>query len=306
MLLVLLPNGLNCKPSWKWRFTFVSPFRSEYWTTIARGIQDASREAGANTIETGPIGEVNADIQIQAIETAIAAKVDGIITMALDPKQFTNVIDKAADSGIPVVLVDTDAPHSRRSAYIGTDNFAAGEEAARIMIQAIGSKAEIGIITGPVEADNQKLRIRGFREGISSSPNLRIVDTQVGNSDFLMEGERVQTMLSEHPGISALFGADGYGSLASAIVVKQLGRVGRITIIGFDVSAEVAKNIQSNIVHAVLVQDNYQMGYQAIRVLAGIKAGRMPPSQVIYTGIRILTAKEIAAYSLAAGWSDRP
>lgn len=306
ILLALLPIGLNGQPSWKWRFTFVSPLRSEYWATIARGIQDASREAKANTIQTGPIGEVDADLQIQAIESAIAAKVDGIVTMALDPKRFTAVIDKAVRSGIPVVLVDTDAPDSRRAAYVGTDNFAAGKEAARIMVKAIRDNAEIGIITGPAEADNLKLRISGFRAGISAYPGLRIMDTQIGNSDLLMESERIEKMLSDHPGISALFGADGYGSIASAIVAKQLGRAGRMTIIGFDVSSEVAENIKDGIVEAVIVQANYQMGYQAIEVLAGIKAGRMPAKAIIHTEIRILTAKNIDAYGLEADVSARP
>jgi ribose transport system substrate-binding protein len=299
LILVLasaLVQGASGEPSWKWRFTFVAPFRSDYWTKIAQGIQDASRETDANTIVTGPVGEVNADLQIQAIEAAIASKVDGIVTMALDPDRFTKVIDKAEAAGIPVVLVDTDAPGSRRDAYIGTDNYAAGQEAARLMMQAIGRDAEIGIITGPAEADNQKLRISGFRKVLSAYPGLRIVDTQIGNSEFLLVRERLQAMLSAHPGISALFGADGYGALAGAAIVRQLDRVGKIAIIGFDASDDVVENIRNGIIDAVIVQDNYQMGYQAVRVLAGIKSGKKPPFTVIKTATRVLNRQNIASY----------
>jgi len=306
LFVLALTQGASGEPSWKWRFTFVAPFRSDYWTTVAQGIRDASREVQANTIVTGPVGEVNADLQIQAIEAAIASKVDGIVTMALDPGKFTKVIDKAEAAGIPVVLVDTDAPGSRRAAYIGTDNYAAGQEAARIMMQAIGHDAEIGIITGPAEADNQKLRISGFRKAISAYPGLRIVDTQVGNSELLLARQRLQAMLSAHPGISVLFGADGYGAIAGAAVVRQLDRAGRIAIIGFDSSTEVIEDIRSGIISAVIVQDNYRMGYQAIKVLADIKSGRKPPAAIIKTPTRVLNKRNIASYLPTTSSSSGP
>lgn len=306
MLALALATGTSGEPSWKWRFTFVAPFRSDYWATIAQGVKDASREVEANTIVTGPVGEVNTELQIQAIEAAIASKVDGIVTMALDPGKFTKVIDKAEAAGIPVVLVDTDAPKSRRAAYIGTDNYAAGQEAARAMIQAIGHVAEIGIITGPAEADNQRLRISGFRKVVSAYPGLRIVDTRVGNSELLVVRERLQAMLSAHPGISALFGADGYGALIGAAVVRQLDRAGKIAIVGFDASDDVIEDIRSGVISAVIVQDNYRMGYQAIKVLASIKSGAKPYPNVIKTRTRVLNRQNIASYLPTTSSSSGP
>ena len=68
------------------------------------------------------------DAMVKYIDTAIASKVDGIITMALSPAAIGPAIDRAVDAGIPVVLVDTDAPESKRAAYVGTSNYDAGYE----------------------------------------------------------------------------------------------------------------------------------------------------------------------------------
>jgi ribose transport system substrate-binding protein len=305
-LMAAVAASLSAAQSWKWRFTFVAPFRSDYWTAIANGAMAASKEVGASTIVTGPVGEVSADLQIQAIDAAIAAKVDGIITMALDPERFTMIIDKAAAAGIPVVLVDTDAPKSRRSAYIGTDNYAAGQEAARLLWRAVGAGAVIGIITGPAEADNQQARTRGFRDAIRSFPGMRIVDTRIGNSEYLLSRDRIQAMLVSQPGITALFGADGYGAIAGAAMVKQLNRAGSITIVGFDISSDVIEDIRSNLIHAVIIQDTYKMGYQAIKVLASIKSGAAPTRPVIYTPFRVVDRKNVDAYDVRDSGGTSP
>jgi ribose transport system substrate-binding protein len=191
----------------KYRFAFVSPIIGHpYWVVVWHGVQNASAEIGANTTQTGPDGKVDLNEQIQAIETAIASRVDGILTMALNPTAMTPVINEAEAAGIPVVLIDTDAPNSNRECYLGTSNENAGIKAAEAMIKATGGKAKIGIVTGAIDADNLNLRIKGFKDTIAKYPGMKIVDLQAGNSDFLLATQKAEAMLTAHPDITAMFG----------------------------------------------------------------------------------------------------
>jgi ribose transport system substrate-binding protein len=277
-----------------WRFTFVTPLTKGspdgYWASVARGVQAASRDLAASVSLTGSAYEANSGIMIQAIEEAIIAKVDGIVTMALDPGAFGPVIDKAVAAGIPVVLVDTDAPESRRLAYVGTDNYAAGLQAAKAIAEATAGRGKIGIISGAAEAINLQTRIRGFSAGIAGFPALRIVDRRAGKSDLLTQGALVQAMLEAHPDITAIFGVDGFGANAAAMAVEQKGLEGKVTIVGFDHGSLTAKNLKSGLVRAVVVQDGYRMGYEAIEVLAAWKKGEPPSRSIINIPTTVLAA----------------
>ncbi len=279
------------------RIAFVSPFIGHpYWVTVSDGVKKASAEIGANTTETGPIGEVNIDVQIQAIETAIASKVDGILTMALNPTAFTPVINKAADAGIPVVLIDTDAPNSKRHVYLGTSNRDAGFAAGQAMVKATGGKATIGIVTGAIDADNLNLRIDGFKDAIKGQAGMKIVDLQAGNSDLLLATEKAQAMLQAHPDITAMYGTSAETAIAIGKIVQEKGLAGKVTIIGFDDLDQTLDLIRKGVVYGTAVQKNYMMGYQGIKTIADIKAGAMPSKGIIDTGVTIVTKENVDTY----------
>ncbi len=300
LVMVLLCVGLALSlsaQSKQLRFAFVSPFIGHpYWVVVSDGVKKASAELKANTNETGPVGEVNIDTQIQAIETAIAAKVDGILTMAINPTAMTPVINKAVAAGIPVVLIDTDAPLSKRSVYAGTSNFDAGVEAGKAMVKATGGKANIGIITGAIDADNLNQRIDGFKKAIAGSPGMKVVDLQPGNSDLLQATEKAQSMLQAHPEINAMFGVSAECAIAIGKISKEKNLVSKLKIVGFDDMAETIDYIKQGIVYGTAVQKNFQMGYMGIKILADIKAGKKIAKAIVDTGVTIVTKDNVATY----------
>jgi len=277
------------------RFTLVSPLVGHpYWVSVEDGMKAANEEFGVNTDYVGPT-EINIDEQIKAIETAIASKVDGIITMALNPEAFKPVIDKAVDAGIPVVLIDTDAPDSKRNCYAGTSNKAAGFEAGKAMIEATGGKAKIGIITGAIDADNLNLRIDGFKEAIKDHPEMEIVAIEPSNTDLLIATEKAQSMLQAHPDITAFFGVSAYDVIGAAKIVEEKGLVGKITLVGFDDMPETLDYIRQGVVYAAIAQKPYQMGYLGVKLLKEIHEGKTPES-IIDTGVTVITKENVETY----------
>jgi ribose transport system substrate-binding protein len=280
------------------RFAFVSPFIGHpYWVDVADGVDAAAKEFGISYTETGPIGEVNIDRQISAIETAIASKVDGILTMALNPEAFTPVINRAEAEGIPVVLIDTDAPESNRTVYAGTSNRDAGYAAGKAMAEATGGNAKIGIVTGAIDADNLNLRIDGFREAIKEHSGMTIVDIQPGNSDLLQATEKTQSMLQAHSDITALFGVSAEVAIAQGKIVEERGLKGKITIVGFDDLAETLDYIRAGTVYATTVQKPYMMGYLGIELLNRLNNGETLESDIIDTGVTIVTSDNVDSYN---------
>ncbi len=281
----------------KLRVAFVSPIIGHpYWVDVADGVEAASKEFNVSYTETGPIGELNIDKQISAIETAIVSKVDGIVTMALNPEAFKPVIDRAEAEGIPVVLIDTDAPESSRSAYAGTSNWDAGYSAGEAMVKGTNGKANIGIVTGAIDADNLNLRIAGFREAIAGYPDMKIIDIQAGNSDLLQATEKTQSMLSANPDLNALFGVSAECAIAQGKIVEERGLKGKITIVGFDDLDETLDYIRAGTVYATAVQKPFMMGYLGVKIAHDLAKGGVLESDIIDTGVTIVTKENVDSY----------
>jgi ABC-type sugar transport system substrate-binding protein len=77
--------------------------------------------------------------------------VDGIGVSVLDKDIVAPSIDVAVVAGIPVVTFDSDAPSSKRIAYIGSDDVKFGEEIGKslIKIDPLGGKYGIIIASRP-------------------------------------------------------------------------------------------------------------------------------------------------------------
>jgi len=279
-----------------YRFTLVSPLVGHpYWVTVEDGMKAGNEQFGVDTQYVGPT-EINIDEQIKDIETAIASKVDGIITMALDPTAFTPVINKAVAAGIPIVLIDTDAPDSDRNFYAGTSNYAAGFEAGKAMIDATGGNANIGIITGAINAANLIERIDGFTDAIKDQPNMQILAVEPSDTDLLKATEKAQSLLQTYPDLDAFFGVSASDVQGAAKVVIEQGRVGDISLVGFDDMDDTIAYIKDGVIYATIVQKPFEMGRLGVELLVRIMEGTAPTEQIIDTGVTIVTKDNVDNY----------
>ena len=69
---------------------------------------------------------------------------DGVILKAPDSPPVVEAVDALAAAGIPVVTFVTDLPFSRRVAYVGVDNRAAGATAAYLVTQVVRAPSRAG------------------------------------------------------------------------------------------------------------------------------------------------------------------
>lgn len=278
----------------KYNYTFVSPLvNHEYWMTVDEGIQAEATGVSVNTIgET----KVDVDAMTKYIDSAIASKVDGIITMALSPSALGPAIDRAEDAGIPVILIDTDAPDSKREAYVGTSNYDAGKEAGEAMIEATGGSAKIGIIRGSESQETDTDRIRGFEDAIAGEAGMEIIDIQACDSDMLTATQKVQDMLRAYPEIDAIFGSEGTGAVAAGKILVEQGREGEITVIGFDDTDECLDYIRQGVVYGTIAQKPNYMGKTAVDMLNQLNDGEELEETVIDSGVTLVTAENVETY----------
>src|SRR5256885_15708438 len=137
--------------------------------------REAAKRGNIEVIWRGP---ENADQlrQKEILESFITQRVDGIAISCLNGDFLTDTINRAIDSGIPVVTWDADAPKSKRMAFYGVDDIAAGRILGEQAATLLGGKGKVAIITS-YGATNLERRLQGVREALAKYKDIQIVET---------------------------------------------------------------------------------------------------------------------------------
>ena len=100
---------------------------------------------------------------------------DGLILVAREHPAVNQAVRRLLRTGIPVVCITSDLPSSRRSAYIGNDQYAAGSVAGQLIGHALSRADQKILMVMSAAFRSQQEREMGFRRVLRSAyPHLRI------------------------------------------------------------------------------------------------------------------------------------
>jgi ribose transport system substrate-binding protein len=262
----------------------------DYWRLVGEGAKDMEEKYDVFIEYEGP-RRSNPEEQLKLLDIAMKSKVDGIIVQALND-EFLPVINQAVDQGIPVITIDTDAPESKRSTYIGTDNYEAGKLAGKALLEDTGGEATVGIITGSFENAHHQLRVEGFRDVVEQEPGIDIVAVEESNITRVVAEEKTHNMLSDYPGITALYGTsalDGIGMVAAA---ESLGIEESLYMIAFDVLPANIALLEEGKVDVLIGQKPYEMGNRSVELMLDLM-NNQEVQDVYHTNASVVRKEDI-------------
>jgi LacI family transcriptional regulator len=157
----------------------------------------------------------------------------GVILKAPDVPEVTDAIARLARREIPVVTLVTDVPGSRRAAYVGIDNRAAGATAAYLVDRWLGdARGSVLVTRGDGSFRGEDEREMGFRATLRAlRPGRRQVDlvNADGHDDDLYR--QVRDALAAHPDVIAVYSMYAFGgNRATAEAFAAAGRECRVFV----------------------------------------------------------------------------
>jgi len=234
--------------------------------------------------------------QKEILESFITQKVDGIAISCLNGDFLTDTINRAVDAGIPVVTWDADAPKSKRMAFYGVDDKAAGRIMGEEAVKLLGDKGTVAIITS-VGAVNLQQRLEGVREVLTQHPNIKIVETYDIKEDAVRSAEIIASGTNRYPDLGAWISVGGW----PVFTRNALSSVPPTTkVISFDTIPPAPDLLKAGKVQVLLGQKYFGWGSESVRLLADIKAGKMPALPIVDSGVDVVTAANVDDY--VAGW----
>jgi ribose transport system substrate-binding protein len=265
------------------KFAFVTNNASDFWTIARRGTEKADEELTDVTVEFRMPPDGTAADQKRIVDDLLAKGIDAIAISPVDPANQTQLINDTARQAL-VFTQDSDAPQSERAAYVGTDNVAAGRQAGTLIKEAIPEGGQIMLFVGKSDARNAQERTQGIREALQGS-NIQIIDVRTDDTDRVRAKSNVSDTLVKYPEVKGLVGLWSYNGPAIVNAVKEAGKTDQVKIIAFDEEDETLAGIRSGAIYATVVQQPYEFGYQAIKLMAqaakGDRSGIPANKQVI-------------------------
>ncbi len=194
------------------------------------------------------IKDANYDVarQIKQIEGMIADSLDILIVSPIQSKPITPVVQKALNSGIPVLVVDRKTENQKYTAYLGADNIEVGRNAAKEII-ASNTKDSIKIveIKGLEGSSPAKERSQGFRQIINIYGKAKIVESIEGDWEKESIQEKLRQLLQQNGEVDYVFAHNDRMAVGAWEVARELGLEKEIDFIGVDGLAGANGGIQA-------------------------------------------------------------
>lgn len=260
-----------------------------YWTFVADGIKEAGQRLPVDVKIHLPDLNYNVALMTELIEQEIAAQVDGLIVQGINDPDYIAALEKAKAAGIRVVLVDTDLEEFQADLYVGTDNYAAGLEMGRRLVEVTGGRANVAILSGAPGYPNLEDRILGIRDVAAGYPGVQILRVEYDQYDAMTVMEKYYLILRETPEIDTLVAVEGTGGQT----LGQMGSSGFAHILVFDDTEESLKGLESGIFDGIVGQQNYEMGVICVEELYRWFTTGSFPQEKIYTDVTFINRESL-------------
>jgi len=266
LLVVVLFSSCSSRNETKQlKLAFVTNNSADFWTIARKGVEKADNELTDVSAEFRLTSDGTAAEQKRIIDDLMTKGVDGIAISPVDPENQTSLINDVAQKAL-VITQDSDAPGSNRACYVGTDNVAAGRQAGQLIKEVLPGGGKIMLFVGKLDARNAQERIQGIKEVIGDS--IQIIDVRTDDVDDVRAKSNAADTLVKYPDVKALVGLWSYNGPAILNAVKEANKIGKVQIVTFDEADETLAGIQSGAIYATVVQQPFEFGYQAIKLMA--------------------------------------
>lgn len=293
-------GGGNFPSHPKWNFVFVNHVTTNpFFVPTQYGIQDACALINCTYQWTGSDNSIVADM-VNAMNTAIAAKADGIAVAIIDPTAFNAPVQSALSAGIPVVSYNADAPASSnnaRMAYIGQDLYQSGFQLGQRIVSLVPSGDIAGFIATPGSLNIQP-RIDGAKAAIQQSGKpINFVEIATG-AQTTNELSAIEAYYLGHQSLKGMVAVDGGSTQGLGTIMDKYGLQAKgIHAGGFDLQPKTLQEVQAGNLDFTIDQQPYLQGFIPVLqlFLYKLSGGLMQPSNTD-TGLLFVTKTNVGPY----------
>lgn len=236
-----------------------------YFKLKACGYMEAGKQAGYDVkiYDAGGYGNLNR--QVSQIQDVIQRRVAGIVLVPASSDGTVPAVEQAIAAGIPVVN-DGIATHSSKvSGFVGEPSYVMTELLASYVVNKLGGRGDVAMLSGPGGLDLTKLRVNGFKDYLAKFPKMKVVAekfTSTSSGDAL---NTMQDFLQSHPNIKVVYTFNGPVAIGAVQALRAAGKKpGEVLVVTTDMEVETERMIKEGWIQATVVSQPVTMAKLAV------------------------------------------
>jgi simple sugar transport system substrate-binding protein len=292
-------GGGNYPSHPKWKFVFINHVTTNpFFVPTQYGAADACALVNCSYQWTG---SASSDVgqMVNAFNTAIASKADGIAVAVIDKVAFEAPIKKALAAGIPVVSYNADGARTgahARMAYIGQDLYVSGQNMGARIASEVPS-GDVAIFIATPGALNIQPRIDGALAAIKASGKSITAKAIATGPDVNQELSRIDAYYLGHSSLKGMFAVDAGSTQGVAQTIQKHSLQGKVKVGGYDLLPTTLQLIDGGFLDFTIDQQPYLQGFYPVLQLFLFKlsGGLVAPADT-NTGLLFVTKDNVKPY----------
>ena len=257
---------------------------SMLWEVARLGATKGAENLNCHIYWNAPTTEADAAGQISLIEKVTQGKYGGLVLAPNHTLAMLVPVRRALSAGLPVVLVSAplDLPANEKLGYIVNDDEKMGELAAAEAARLVHGRGPIALVGLTRSAPGIASRVRSAERYLASRfPDMRVLSRLAGAYDTSQAQELTDGALDAHPGLRAIVSFTATSTRGAHAALKSRSLQHSIRLIGCEQDSDLISSVRNGDIAAVLAENTYRMGYEAVGLISASWAGKPMPAQVV-------------------------
>lgn len=269
-------SGSSAKADGNYKLAYIHQhMTNSFQIAIQEGLKSKAEELGMTLQEFD--ADQDAATQISQIEQCISEGYDAIAFEPVVPDGLVDAAHDIVDAGIVCINAVSTVTGWEEfvDGYAGASNVEAGEAEMTEVVDLIGGKGEIAILTGP-EGDSGALdRYQGYMNVLENYPDVKVVAESACDWDTALAQSTVESWKVAYPDLVAIVAEnDGMAVGAGNVYGADSG----VVITGVDASEDGLEAIADGRQTGTVAQDAKVQGELVVQLaydlLTGAKTGK--------------------------------
>jgi len=294
-----------------WQFWFVNHVTTNlFFVPTQNGMKDAAKLLGLPAPRWGGSANSLASEMVSYLNTAIAAKANGIATTVISATSFTTPVKNAMNAGIPVISYNADGVVSHGVADIGTNRlcyvgqalYLSGQQMGQQILTLLPTPGEVAIFIATPGTGNIQPRFDGAASVLT--PKGYTVKEIATGALTSAEGPAEKAYLTgAKSSLKGAFAVDAGSTEQLGPSLASVGLAGKIPAGGFDLTPGTLTAIGAGQLNFTINQDPYLQGFLPVLYLYlfNLTGGQVSPPDTD-TGLGFVTKSNVALYQKSSSY----
>jgi ABC-type sugar transport system substrate-binding protein len=247
------------------------------YVQMQQGMQDKAKQLGV-TLEFS-VANNSAEEQSNQINTFVTKGEDLILASPVDATALAPAYQAARGASIPIISVANKLDNaSLEDAYVGPDLVDQAYRTMERVVQGMGGKGNLLLITGPPQIAFVQAQKAGWQKSLAKHPDVHVVDTVV-DADLSTSGalDAATSALAAHPDVTGILCSDD--DIAMGAIKAAQGRgldLSKVYIAGWDGSPAAVAALKAKTYDLTLSEKPYTWGQIAVQTAVDWLNGKKP------------------------------